>query len=77
MQEHKTLVFVEVRYRRDNDFGSALESITHAKQQRIIKAAEAFLQAHRQWQQYHCRFDAVSLTGDLKSPHIEWFKNLW
>jgi Predicted endonuclease distantly related to archaeal Holliday junction resolvase len=44
MQDGETLVFVEVRYRRHQQWASAEESITQAKKNRIGKAAAAYLQ---------------------------------
>jgi putative endonuclease len=41
-----TLAFVEVRTRRGHRLGSAIESITYRKAQRMYALAEAFLAAH-------------------------------
>lgn len=56
------LVFVEVRQRKANSLVSALESITPAKQRKIIKAAQVFLQQHQQFQHHDCRFDVIAYT---------------
>jgi putative endonuclease len=40
------LVFVEVRTRRSTAYGSPEESLTKAKQQRLIALAYAYLEAH-------------------------------
>lgn len=58
-QDGNTLVFVEVRSRNRQDFGSAAESITPAKQRRIMAAAKHYLSTLPQ--QPACRFDAVVL----------------
>ncbi|MGB9723808.1 MAG: YraN family protein [Chloroflexia bacterium] len=39
-------VFIEVRSRRSSTCGSAEESVTPAKQRRLLGLAEAYLQAH-------------------------------
>ncbi len=44
MTDHDQLVFVEVRYRKDNQYGGALASVTVQKQQKLIKAAQIYLQ---------------------------------
>ena len=36
MQDKKTLVFIEVRYRKNDRFGSALESVNYKKQAKIM-----------------------------------------
>lgn len=71
MQEHGTLVFVEVRVRNNTGFGSAAESVTRQKQQRLILAAQLFLQQHPEHQRRACRFDVVSITG----TDLLWLKN--
>ena len=71
MQEQATLVFVEVRVRNNTGFGSAAESVTRQKQQRLILAAQLFLQQHPEHQRRACRFDVVSITG----TELQWLKN--
>lgn len=70
-RDGKTLVFVEVRQRRSDDFGGAAESITAAKRARIIAAARHYLARSRG--SPPCRFDAVLIRGD--PPRIEWLRN--
>ena len=45
-EQGQSLVFVEVRTRRGDRFGTPEESITPAKRVHLISAAQAFLQAH-------------------------------
>lgn len=61
MQDGQTLVFVEVRYRRNAYHGSALESITSTKQSRIITTAQHYLMQSG-WP-HNCRFDAIGVTA--------------
>lgn len=74
MQDRDTLVFVEVRYRRQSSFGSAAESVTGSKQRRIIRAASLFLGHNRKWQDTPCRFDVLAISGD-KRQNIEWIRD--
>lgn len=73
--QSKTLVFVEVRYRKNNQFGSATESVDHNKQTKLIRTAEHYLQTHPDYQNFVCRFDVVGVESDLKYPEIDWIKN--
>ncbi len=68
----KTLVFVEVRLRKNAHFGGAAASIGIAKQQRIIAATQHYLSGRRELPP--CRFDAV-LLNDLSGERIEWLKD--
>jgi len=70
-EDHVSLVFVEVRLRRRNDFGGAGASITATKQRRLILAARHYLAGKRE---RPCRFDAVLLNG-LTEASIEWIRN--
>ena len=69
MQEGNTLVFVEVRLRRNQQFGGAVASITHHKQQKLLKTAQIYLQQLKHLPP--CRFDVVVTDGD----HMEWIRD--
>lgn len=79
MFDSNTLVFVEVRYRRNEQFGSALDSVTAAKQKKIRLTAKHYLQSHPRLQYRDCRFDVIGLTP-AAAPHtaelrLDWIKN--
>ncbi|MFM2406557.1 MAG: hypothetical protein RL223_4437 [Pseudomonadota bacterium] len=61
-----TVVFVEVRSRRRAGAGGAAASIGHAKQQRLIRAAQHWLLGCRVLPP--CRFDVVAIDGD----RLQW-----
>lgn len=75
MKDGETLVFVEVRYRRYQQWGGAEESVTRTKQDRICKAAAAYLKMHKLTNRCYCRFDVVAINGSLTPPPINWIKN--
>lgn len=68
-QDGDVLVFVEVRSRSRQDFGSAAESITAAKQRRIIAAARHYLATLPRMPA--CRFDAVTLDEGREPAWIK------
>ena len=72
-----TLVFVEVRLRSNSAYGSAGESITTQKQQRILRATQYYIQKEKIAQSRPCRFDAICLTpqSGSKSAQLEWIKS--
>lgn len=72
MRDSRTLIFVEVRYRKNNFFGGALESITWHKQQRLIRAAHIYSMKSILAKKLLSRFDVVTLTGNLRNPEIIW-----
>lgn len=70
MRDQQALVIIEVRYRKSDVYGSALESVTHSKQARIIAATQHYLSTLR----VDCplRFDVVAISGN---GGINWIKN--
>lgn len=73
MQDGATLVFVEVRQRKSNRFGSALESVDYRKQQKWLKAANLWLaQRNQSLDTADCRFDVVAFEGNQEPV---WVKN--
>ncbi len=72
MLDHDILVFVEVRYRKNQCYGGSLESINARKQQRILITADYYLYSHRWAQQHACRFDVVLLSGAIDNPQLQW-----
>ena len=74
MQDAGTLVFVEVRFRRNPRFGSPAETVGAQKQHKLRASAEHYLQADGDCNR-PCRFDIVSVSGDPTAPTIDWFTN--
>ncbi len=72
LKDGATLVFAEVRLRTNTQFGGAAASITAAKQGKIVRTAQMYLQQNRI--DAPCRFDAV-LLDSLDAGRIEWIKN--
>jgi len=73
-KRNKILIFVEVKTRRNKNYGEPEDSITKFKQMHIKKAAEGFLHQYRKYLEYDIRFDSVGILieGDeIKINHIE------
>lgn len=70
-----TLVVVEVRYRSSEQYGSAAASIDETKQLRLIRSAEYFLNAFKEYANLPMRFDAVLLTRSVHQLPITWIKD--
>ncbi|MEM7002125.1 MAG: YraN family protein [Pseudomonadota bacterium] len=66
------LVFVEVRYRRSNQYGSAAASVGTTKQRRLQKTAEHYCQRHPLQKIWPARFDIVAVSGSLDNPCFSW-----
>ncbi|PZO08844.1 MAG: YraN family protein [Lysobacteraceae bacterium] len=72
MRDGDTVVFVEVRYRRNDRFGGGAGSVDHRKRRRIVLAARAWLAGQRGLADAPCRFDVVTAQGE--PPECEWIR---
>ncbi len=77
MRDDQTLVFVEVRYRKSERFGSAVESVDRRKQRKLTRTALLYLKIHRLNQSTPCRFDILGITPNAcdKSLCFDWRQN--
>lgn len=67
---NEVLVFVEVKYRADENGGGPLAAVDRKKQQRISRVALYYLQSHCGSVDVACRFDVIGMTpGGIR--HIE------
>ena len=76
-REGEVLVFVEVRYRSNPHFASAAASVTPAKQRRLWRTAQFYLQRHGLTDSQACRFDVIAFSGSREEAEdgIQWLKN--
>lgn len=76
MKDGETLVFIEVRYRKETQLGSPLETVTRAKQRKLYRTAQFYLQQRFGNRWPPCRFDVIGISGELDNiPKIEWVSN--
>ena len=69
------LVFVEVRYRTSEEYGSPAATVDRRKQAKILNTARAFLAKHTQYNDLPVRFDVVAVTRRNYSPKILWIRD--
>jgi putative endonuclease len=74
MTDNDILIFIEVKYRKNDDWVSAAESVTKSKQRKIIKTAQLFLLQNKKYKDWNCRFDVVSIQGTKQDPEIDWIE---
>ena len=66
-----TITFIEVKYRKSSNFGQPFETVTHTKQQKIIRTAQSYLQKHPKLANKACRFDVIS----IHNQDVNWIQN--
>jgi putative endonuclease len=70
-----TIVFVEVRSRKQDDRGSPLETVGSEKRSRIVRAATAWLIREALWERIAVRFDVVGVIDpEGAAPDIQWIR---
>ena len=72
----RTVVFVEVKTRRSDQYGNPAEAVDLHKQRRLTRLAVTYLKRHGLLE-YPARFDVVAITWpeDRRRPIIEHFEN--
>jgi len=71
VEDNGTLVFVEVRYRKNDYYGSAIESVTLPKRDKITITAQQYLMKHNIGDDKPIRFDVIGISP----TDIQWIKN--
>jgi putative endonuclease len=75
-EEAGVLVFVEVRARAGEDYGSAEDSITARKEWRMTRMAEAYLcDRHLNEADVACRFDVVTVDVSGPEPVVTLYRS--
>jgi putative endonuclease len=79
MSDSSQLIFLEVKYRKNNYFGSAEASITAQKCRRLTAAVETYLIVNNYGNNQPLRFDAITVVP-AQDPHLDctinWIKNI-
>lgn len=80
MMDSGTLVFVEVRFRRNSKYGTPAETVNTSKQKKLLLAASIYLQQKGLTDRYPCRFDVVAITQTERKiknqlPEFSWYKD--
>ncbi|MGA9854437.1 MAG: YraN family protein [Gammaproteobacteria bacterium] len=76
MTDGETLVMVEVRFRRERGFGDAAASVDARKQQKLLRAAQHFLQQDARYRRRPLRFDVVAVSKAAGGrTQTDWIKD--
>lgn len=70
MQDKNHLVFVEVRYRKNNEYGSAVETVDKSKIKKLVTTAQHYLLQNKL--DIPTRFDVIGFDASLKP---NWISN--
>lgn len=70
-QQDAVLVFVEVKYRKNNRYGDPLAAVDWQKQRRICRSALYYCMKQKGQIDIPCRFDVITIDGDQNIRHME------
>ncbi|WP_279610927.1 YraN family protein [Vibrio gelatinilyticus] len=74
MKDSHCIVFIEVKYRKNDQFGSAAEMVTPSKAKKLIKTAQFWLSKHGlSFYDTEFRFDVLAIEDN--GSNINWIKN--
>ncbi len=73
-QYKNTVVFIEVKTRKDNKFSQAREAVTYSKQQKIKAAARQYISSHN-LDDKTIRFDVAEVYHRDSKPEINIIEN--
>ncbi|MCR5733087.1 MAG: YraN family protein [Lachnospiraceae bacterium] len=70
-RDEKTVVFLEVKYRKNKSMGFPCEAVDQKKQATISAVADFYRIRYKLSDETAYRFDVISIMGD----EIKWYKN--
>lgn len=73
-RDNEYISFVEVKYRRNLEYGYPREAVNYYKQQKIYKTALYYI-ATRKLDRQSFRFDVVEVLGNIDNYNINIIKN--
>ena len=75
MQEKNTIIFIEVRSRKNSAFLHPAETVDRTKRNKIRKTSQVYMQQTSAGNRFNWRFDVITLIGsEARGMKIEWFK---
>jgi len=75
MEDGEFIVFVEVRFRSNKNYGGALASVSRGKQTKIIRTAKIYLLENELYDKVFCRFDVITGETINNTLVIDWYKS--
>lgn len=75
MRDRESLVFVEVRFRHSDSFGTGADTVGPVKQSKLIGAARYYLARNPQPSTRPCRFDVISVGIRQGRPCFQWIRH--
>ena len=75
MRDRDHIVFIEVRFRKNQSHGDGATSVESRKMAKLVKTATYYLVSNNLYDKIPCRFDVVSMGMMHNKPDINWIKD--
>lgn len=72
-EKSKTLIFIEVKYRKNNEYGEAVEFVTKSKMEKIYLTSICYINKI-EWKE-NIRYDIVGISRFKNKFKVNWIKN--
>lgn len=72
-EKSKTLIFIEVKYRKNNEYGEAIEFVTKSKMEKIYLTSICYINKI-EWKE-NIRYDIVGISRFKNEFKVNWIKN--
>lgn len=69
-ENNESICFVEVKFRKTNDFGGGVGAIHNNKQHRLQTAAESWLAQHTEFETLQPQIDVIAVDQNNHIEHI-------
>jgi len=69
------IVFVEVKARRNEKFGSPFDAVDTNKQRKLVKTAKLYLHLHPKYQKFNYRIDVAAVEVDNPADPVIILEN--
>lgn len=71
------LLFVEVKYRHTEKYGTPEEAVNFTKQKKICRAADYYRMCHYYYDNVPVRYDVIAITGEQIVWHQNAFEHIY
>ena len=75
MKHNNDIVFVEVRYRKNIEYGDPEITVDYYKQKKLIRTAQLYNLQNKWTDAFNLRFDVIGISGNQLNHKIEWIEN--
>ena len=74
-RDGRYLCFIEVKYRKNSNYGPPEEAITNSKKKQICKISKLYLYFKIKSFDIPIRYDVITISGEREALVVKWYKN--